>query len=74
MTNFRSLPGVVEPVNRLFERGRRRGLDGIRLPARLRPASDAFRRQEDAAPQVEVWTPDGAEPLSTDERRRPRAC
>jgi ATP-dependent helicase/nuclease subunit A len=54
VSNFRSVPGIVDPVNRLFD-----GEGGTWIPSTYQPEYvpiAAARDQPDDDPRVEVWT------------------
>jgi ATP-dependent helicase/nuclease subunit A len=66
--NFRSVAGVVEPINRLFERSN----DGCWIESSEQPPYqpiDAVRGLDDTEPSTEVWTVTGDDGARADERR-----
>lgn len=70
-TNFRSVPGVVQPINALFEPNARTAWRESDYQPRYVPIAAA--RAEIAKPAVEVWTvcaADGSAPATALDRRR----
>ncbi len=66
LANFRSVPGVLNPVNRLFSAG------GCWNASAYQPeyvAIDPARLQDDPAPRVELWTVELSPGARAEERR-----
>jgi len=66
--NFRSVAGVVEPINRLFEETRGGPWTESSEQPPYQPI-DAVRAREDTEPRTEIWTLTGDDDLRADERR-----
>jgi len=65
--NFRSVPGLIEPINRLLQ-----SPDGCWQPSGYQPEYlpiQPVREQDDAEPRVELWTIDIGDKAMAEERR-----
>jgi ATP-dependent helicase/nuclease subunit A len=66
--NFRAVPGLIEPANRVFE-----AIDGCWRASDYQPEYvpiEAVRDQPDDDPRVELWTVEIEDDTKADERRR----
>jgi len=68
-TNFRSVPGVLEPVNALFREGSTTCWHADGTQPEYQPITPA-RDGDTAQPAVEIWTVDGDRGALIDARRR----